>query len=54
MALQELQAMQIAYELLSPLDPSAQQRVLAWLSAALMDTNLDPSEGIDPSVGLSA
>jgi hypothetical protein len=39
MALQELQAMQVAYELLSPLDPSAQQRVLAWLSAALADPN---------------
>ena len=39
MALRELQAMQVAYELLSPLDPSAQQRVLTWLSAALADTS---------------
>jgi hypothetical protein len=39
MALRELQAMQAAYELLSPLDPSAQQRVLTWVSAALADTN---------------
>jgi hypothetical protein len=35
--------MQVAYELLSPLDPSAQQRALAWLSAALADTNGAPS-----------
>jgi hypothetical protein len=32
------EAMQVAYELLSPLEPSAQQRVMAWLSAALADT----------------
>jgi hypothetical protein len=38
MAFRELQAMQGAYELLSPLDPSAQQRAIAWLSAALTDT----------------
>jgi hypothetical protein len=39
MALRELQAMQVAYEALSPLDSNAQQRVLTWLSAALADTN---------------
>nr|WP_221382526.1 hypothetical protein [Actinoplanes polyasparticus] len=39
MAFRELQAMQVAYELLSPLEPSAQQRVMAWLSAALADAD---------------
>jgi hypothetical protein len=43
MPLQELQAMQVAYELLSPLDPNAQQRVMTWLSAALTDTNGAPA-----------
>jgi hypothetical protein len=43
MAFRELQAMQVAYELLSPLDPSAQQRVMAWLSAALADENGAPT-----------
>ena len=42
MALRELQAMQGAYELLSPLDASAQQRVLAWLSASLADIDGGP------------
>ncbi|WP_030443547.1 hypothetical protein [Actinoplanes subtropicus] len=37
MAFRELQAMQVAYELLSPLDPNAQRRVMAWLAAALAD-----------------
>jgi hypothetical protein len=37
--------MQVAYELLSPLDPSAQQRVMAWLSAALADNNGAPGRG---------
>jgi hypothetical protein len=48
MALQELQAMQVTYELLSPLDPSAQQRVLAWLSAALTDPNGVPKAPEEP------
>lgn len=39
MAFRELEAMQAAYDLLSPLEASAQQRVIAWLSAALADTN---------------
>ena len=39
MAFRELQAMQVAYELLSPLEPSAQRRVMAWLSAALADAD---------------
>jgi hypothetical protein len=43
MAFRELQAMQVAYELLSPLDPSARQRVMAWLSAALADENGAPT-----------
>src|SRR4051812_34659994 len=49
MALQELQAMQVAYELLSPLDPSAQQRVMVWLSAALADKNGAPTAVDEPS-----
>jgi hypothetical protein len=40
--------MQVAYELLSPLDPSAQQRVLAWLSAALADPNGVPAAPDEP------
>ena len=43
MAFRELQAMQVAYELLSPLDRSAQQRVMAWLTAALADQNGAPT-----------
>ncbi|WP_308215606.1 hypothetical protein [Salinispora arenicola] len=42
MAFRELEAMQAAYDLLSPLEASAQQRVIAWLSAALADTNGAP------------
>ncbi|MFI5895687.1 hypothetical protein ACIA5D_36890 [Actinoplanes sp. NPDC051513] len=49
MAFRELQAMQAAYELLSPLDPSAQQRVMAWLSAALADTNGAPTAVNEPA-----
>jgi hypothetical protein len=49
MAFQELQAMQVAYELLSPLDPSAQQRVMAWLSAALADQNGAPTPVDEPA-----
>ncbi|MFI6079370.1 hypothetical protein ACIA5C_48530 [Actinoplanes sp. NPDC051343] len=54
MALQELQAMQVAYELLSPLDPSAQQRVLAWLSAALADPNGVPKAPEEPVAPVTA
>jgi hypothetical protein len=49
MAFRELQAMQVAYELLSPLDPSAQQRVMAWLSAALADKNGAPTAVDEPA-----
>jgi hypothetical protein len=49
MAFRELQAMQVAYELLSPLDPSAQQRVMAWLSAALADQNGVPTAVDEPA-----
>jgi hypothetical protein len=49
MAFRELQAMQVAYELLSPLDPSAQQRVMAWLSAALADENAAPTAVDEPA-----
>ncbi|AEV86802.1 hypothetical protein ACWT_5784 [Actinoplanes sp. SE50] len=52
MALQELQAMQTAFELLSPLDASAQQRVLVWLSAALADTNGGPVSADNPGAGM--
>jgi len=48
MAFRELQAMQVAYELLSPLDPSAQQRAMAWLSAALADNNGAPTAADEP------
>jgi hypothetical protein len=41
--------MQVAYELLSPLDPSAQQRVMAWLSAALADENGAPTAMGEPA-----
>jgi hypothetical protein len=40
--------MQVAYELLSPLDPNAQQRVMAWLSAALADNNSAPAAVDEP------
>jgi hypothetical protein len=49
MAFRELQAMQVAYELLSPLDPSAQQRAMAWLSAALTDKNGAPTAVEEPA-----
>jgi hypothetical protein len=49
MAFRELEAMQVAYELLSPLDPSAQQRVMAWLSAALADNNGAPTAVDEPA-----
>ncbi|MFI1996909.1 hypothetical protein [Actinoplanes sp. NPDC020271] len=49
MPFRELQAMQVAYELLSPLDPNARQRVMTWLSAALADT-----DGISATVGETA
>ncbi|WP_127501853.1 hypothetical protein [Actinoplanes solisilvae] len=49
MAFRELQAMQVAYELLSPLDPSAQQRAIAWLSAALADNNGAPTTVDEPA-----
>jgi hypothetical protein len=49
MAFRELEAMQVAYELLSPLDPSAQQRAMAWLSAALADTNGAPTVVDEPA-----
>jgi hypothetical protein len=49
MAFRELQAMQVAYELLSPLDPTAQQRAMAWLSAALADNNGAPTTVDNPA-----
>jgi len=49
MAFRELQSMQAAYELLSPLEPSAQQRVMAWLSAALADKNGAPTAVDEPT-----
>jgi hypothetical protein len=49
MAFRELQAMQTAYELLSPLDPTAQQRAMAWLSAALADNNGAPTTVDNPA-----
>jgi hypothetical protein len=52
MAFRELQAMQVAYELLSPLDPSAQQRAMAWLSAALADENGAPMAVDEPAAPL--
>jgi hypothetical protein len=54
MAFRELQAMQVAYELLSPLDPTAQQRVMAWLSAALADQNGAPTAVNEPVAAVSA
>nr|WP_221382463.1 hypothetical protein [Actinoplanes polyasparticus] len=50
MAFRELQAMQVAYDLLSPLEPSAQQRVMAWLSAALADADSVALAVDDPAV----
>jgi hypothetical protein len=52
MAFRELQAMQVAYEVLTPLDPSAQQRVMAWLSAALADTNGAPTAVNEPAAAV--
>jgi hypothetical protein len=49
MAFRELQAMQVAYELLSPLDPGAQQRAMAWLSAALADKDGAPTAVDEPA-----
>jgi hypothetical protein len=49
MTYRELQAMQVAYELLSPLDPSAQQRVMTWLSAALADPTSAPTAVDEPA-----
>ncbi len=49
MAFRELQAMQAAYELLSPLDPSARQRVMTWLSAALADPSGAPTAVDEPT-----
>jgi outer membrane biosynthesis protein TonB len=54
MAFRELQVMQAAYELLSPLDPTAQQRVMAWLSAALADTNGAPVAVAEPAAEVPA
>jgi hypothetical protein len=52
MTFRELQAMQVAYELLTPLEPSAQQRVMTWLSAALADTNGAPTAVDEPAAAL--
>jgi hypothetical protein len=49
MTYKELQAMQVAYELLAPLDPKAQHRVMTWLSAALADTNDAPTATDQPA-----
>jgi hypothetical protein len=49
MTYRELQAMQVAYELLAPLKPSAQQRVMTWLSAALADTSGAPTAVDEPA-----
>jgi hypothetical protein len=49
MAFRELQAMRVAYELLAPLDPSAQQRAMAWLSAVLADTDGAPTAVEEPA-----
>lgn len=54
MAFRELQAMQGAYELLSPLDPSAQQRAMAWLSAALADTTSAPTAAVEPAATVTS
>jgi hypothetical protein len=52
MTFRELQAMQTAYELLAPLDPGAQQRVMTWLSAALADTNSAPTAIDEPAAAV--
>ena len=52
MTFRELQAMQVAYELLSPLDASAQRRVVTWLSAALADTNNAPTAVDEPAAAV--
>jgi len=52
MTFRELQAMQVAYELLAPLDPSAQHRAMTWLSAALADTNSAPTAVHEPAAAL--
>ena len=52
MTFRELQAMQVAYELLAPLDPSARQRVMTWLSAALADTNGAPTAMDEPAAAV--
>ena len=53
MTFRELQAMQAAYELLAPLDPGPQQRVMTWLSAALADTNSAPTAVDEPAAAVS-
>ena len=53
MTFRELQAMQVAYELLAPLDPSARQRVMTWLSAALADTTSAPTAVHEPAAALT-
>ena len=45
--------MQAAYELLAPLDPGPQQRVMAWLSAALADTDSAPTAVDEPAAAVS-
>ena len=52
MTFRELQAMQVAYELLAPLDPSARQRVMTWLSAALTDPNSAPTAVDEPAAAV--
>ena len=52
MTFRELQAMQTTYELLSPLEPSAQQRVMTWLSSALADTNGAPAAVDEPATAV--
>jgi hypothetical protein len=49
MTFRELQVMQVTYELLTPLDPSAQQRVMTWLSAALADSTSAPATLDEPT-----
>ena len=53
MTFRELQAMQVAYELLAPLDPSAQQRAMTWLSAALADTTSAPTAIAEPTAAVN-
>ena len=52
MSFRELEVMQVAFELLSPLDPNAQQRVMSWLSAALADKDGVPRAGDEPAAPL--